>query len=474
MIVALLYVFVRRHFQSESLALLSAFIAAIEPFFVAYSHQARNYSMSFFLTLLATHLFLLIIEHYRRASPDASSTPSKLYLIYGLVFVTSLLSHYLTITVFLCHGLYALFFLRPVKRWVPFAMTAVVGVALVSLWFIFGGGKYTFQTLAYQGKLYGELAQTHPYDNPFAIILPATLPNLATKSAPLWADLLMVSNGLGQVETLGIRNMAMAFFFGLIALVVLIRYLRSTDRPIWLVVVFGLLLVVGMPFYTVPKLQYIVLSAFPSFLFLLFLYLKTRTSSSQNPLLWFMAILAVVPTLFLVVMSIKNNHTYGLTQRYSGFSFPYSIIFVAMILQQVWATPGLLKGVLGVVLGIQGYLVGSLLVRIYQDRDPKYTYFVEPRTENPYWLTANKIKANYAPGDTVLYPSVKLNPRDTIEMTYDPYSIMDAQLTNLYLPKDATYYQRMDTTQTDQVILIKGGTGERKILFDFEGRKYRF
>ncbi len=471
LIVLLLYLFVLRHFQSESLALLSAFIAGIEPFFVAYSHQARNYSMSFFLTLLGTHLFLLIMERYQNRQLAAKASWS-LYMMYGLVFVTSLLSHYLTITVFLCHGIYALFFVRPVKRWVPFVLTAALGIGAVSLWFIFGGGKYTFQTLAYQAKLYGELAQTNPYDNPFAIILPATLPNIAVKSAPMWADLLMFSNGLGQVEALGIRNMAIALVTGIAAVLLLHKYLRSPARPLWMVATFGLLLVVATPLYTVPRLQYIVLAAFPAFIYLLILYL--RQTNQKSSLLWFMGILAVVPTLFLVVMSIKNNHTYGLTQRYSGFSFPYSIIFVAMMLRQFWQLPNQARIVLGVVLAIQAYLIGELLVRIYQDRDPKYTYFVNPREANPYARTAQKIIDSYAPGDTILYPSIKLNPRDEIERTYSPYSIQDAQLTNLYLPRDAEYWQRMDTTQTDKIILIKGSTGQRIELFDFEGRKHRY
>lgn len=473
MVVGMVFVFVKKHFKSESLALLSAFITAIEPFFVAYSHQARNYSMSFFLTLLATHLFLLIVQGLRGS--DGYTPPNwKIYFSYGLVFVLSLLCHYLTITVFLCHALYALFFLRPLKAWIPLVATAAIGVGIVSLWFVFGGGKYTFQTLAYQAKLYGELAQTHPYDNPFAIILPATPSNLAVKSAPLWADLLIVSNGLGQLDFLGIRNMALAFGLGLGAAFALHRYLNAAKPALGLVVASGILLIAGMPFYTTLKLQYVVLSAFPSFAYLLFLFLKNNFVKSQNHLLWFMAILAIVPTLFLVVMSFKNNHTYGLTQRYSGFSFPYSIIFVAMILRQFWQMPQSVKLVLGAVLAIQAYFIVSLLVRIYQDRDPKYTYFITPRGPNPYLLTAARIEANYAPGDTILYPSVKLNPRDSIELTHSPYSIMDAQWTNFYLPKDAEYWQRMDTTQTDKVILIKGDTGRRIEIFDFQGKKYRY
>lgn len=471
MVVGMVYVFVKRHFRSESLALLSAFLTAIEPFFVAYSHMARNYSMSFFLTLLATHLFLLLVE---RQKQGGQGTPWKLYGWYGLVFVLSLLSHYLTITVFLCHALYALLFIRPVKSWLPFVYTAVVGLGIVSLWFIFGGGKYTFQTLAYQAKLYGGLAQTDPYNNGFAIILPATLHNLAIKSAPLWADLLMVSNGLGQIEALGIRNIGIAFLLGIGAVIVLHRYLRSTRPSVWLAVAFGLLLVIGMPFYTVPHLTYIVLAAFPSFVYLLVLYLRRHVVRTDRSLIWFTAILAIVPTLFLVVMSIKNNHTYGLTQRYSGFSFPYSIIFVAMMLRQFWLMPGTIKLILGAVLAIQSYFVANLLVRIYQDRDPKYTYFINPRGPNPYIQTAERIKANYAPGDTVVYPSIKLNPRDSIELTHYPYSIMDAQWTNFYLPKDAEYWQRMDTTEVDKVFLIKGDTGKKIEIFDFEGKKYRY
>ena len=471
MVVGMVYVFVKRHFRSESLALLSAFLTAIEPFFVAYSHMARNYSMSFFLTLLATHLFLLIVE---RQNQGSRGTPWKLYAIYGLIFILSLLSHYLTITVFLCHALYALFFMRPIKSWLPFIYTAVVGLGIVSLWFVFGGGKYTFQTLAYQAKLYGSLAQTNPYHNEFAIILPATLSNVALKSAPLWADLLMFSNGLGQIEALGIRNMFIALVLGIGAVVVLHWYLQATQPSKWLAPAFGLLLVVGMPLYTVPRLAYVVLAAFPSFAYLLVMYLRHHVVRTDRSLVWFTAILAIVPTLFLVVMSFKNNHTYGLTQRYSGFSFPYSIIFVAMMLRQFWLMPGTIKLILGAVLAIQSYFVVNLLVRIYQDRDPKYTYFVNPRGPNPYRLTAERIKENYAPGDTILYPSIKLNPRDSIEKTHSPYSIMDAQWTNFYLPKDAEYWQRMDTTQTDKVILIKGSTGKRIEIFDFQGRKYRY
>lgn len=74
----------------------------------------------------------------------------------------------------------------------------------------------------------------------------------------------------------------------------------------------------------------------------------------------------------------------------------------------------------------------------------------------------------------MLYPSPQTAPRDEVENTYTRHSIIDAQYTNLYLPKDATYYQRLDTTQTDRIILVKGHSGKRVVIFDFEGTKYRY
>ncbi|WP_460670555.1 glycosyltransferase family 39 protein [Larkinella ripae] len=467
LVVGLIYVFINRHFRSPPLALLSAFLAAIEPFFVAYSHMARNYSMSFFLTLLATHLFLLIVERDKNRLPTLG-----LYLGYGLTFVIALLSHYLTLTVFLCHGLYALLFIRPPRRWVAFALTALAGVGLVSLWFIYGGGAYTFQTLAHQAQLYRTVALTNPYSSAYGVVLPATLANVFQRSMPLWADLFIISNGLGQIDALGIRNLALALILGLGAAVLLYRFGPPKPLPRWGQFLFPLLLVAGLPFYTVPNLQLVVVAALPSFVYLL--AQAIRQTPFPGSLLVFIAILSVVPTLFLIVMAFRNGHTYGITQRYSGFSFPYTVILVAMMLWQLVHSPAVIRFTLAVVLLIQGYFVAQVLIRIYADRDPKYTYFARPRGPNPYYLTARRIQEEYAPGDTVLYPSIRLIPHDEVEKTYWPYSIQDAQLTNLYLPKNAAYVQRLDTTEVDKIRLVKGQSGEVLTLFDLRGKTHRY
>jgi 4-amino-4-deoxy-L-arabinose transferase-like glycosyltransferase len=469
LIVLLLYVFVKRHFKSESLALVSAFLAAIEPFFVAYSHMARNYSMSFFLTLLATHLFLLIVERQREGKPAW-----KLLVGYGLTITMSVLSHYLTVTVFMCHGIYVLLFIRPIAVWRTYLMTAIAGLALVSLWFIYGGGKYTFQTLAYQAQLYKSVSLTNPLNNEFGEILPATLVNVANKSLPVWADLFIISNGLGQLSTLGIRNLAIAFLFGIIAVGVFHWFRRKEKTPSLLWIVYPSLILVGQPLFTVPNLQLVVAAALPSFIYILALGIRHYTTKKQQPLVVFLFILTLFPTLFLILMAFRNGHTYGITQRYSGFSFPYAVILIAFMFKELSQIPMVFKSVLTMILLLQFFFIARLLNSIYQDKAPKYTYFYIPRGPNPHYAAAQQIKEHYKAGDTVVYPSRRLYFRDEVEKTYWPYSIQDAQLTNLYLPKDARYIQRLDTAEVDKIKLVKASSKKEILLFDLKGKTHRY
>ena len=468
LLVGLLFMFVRRHFQSIGLAVTSALIMAFEPFFIAYSHMARNYSMSFFLTLLATHLFLVILNRAAERRPTGA-----LMVAYGGTFVLALLSHYLSITVFLCHAIYAVFFVRPVKRWVPFLLAGLVGIGLVSLWFVYGGGTYTFKTLAYQAQFYRTIALTNPLGSGFGIVLPATVLNVAVRSAPIWADLFTITNGLGQIDALGARNLATASGLGLLATRLLWRFRAARPVPIWIVLGYGLLLTAALALASIVSLRLVVAAAVPSFVYLLLCSLRREADGGRWPLLVLVLLLATVPTLFLIAMAFRSGHTYGLTQRYSGFSFPFSIILITLLLAEITRIPNGLRLVLGAVLVIQSCFVVQLLYRVYQDRAPKYTYFAEPRMPNPYYLTAQKIRQQYTPGDTVVYPSVRLQPRDEVEKTYWPYSVQDAQLTNLYLPHDAQYWQRMDTTETNKIVLVKS-SGQRIVLFDLKGTKYRY
>lgn len=469
LIVGLVFLLVRRYLRSDSLALLCAFLTAIEPFFIAYSHMARNYCMTIFISLLGTYLFLRILD--RRAE---GKQPVGLYIGYGLSFALATLGHYLAVTIFLCHGLYLVLFNRDLKTYIGLGLSTIGGaVSLIIPWFVFGGGKYTFQTLAYQAKLYGGLALTNPYNNGFGIILPATVGNVVKKSIPVLADLFMFSNGL-STDTLAFRNLVIAFALGCVAVVIIHRFGRGRSVPVWVGILTPLLLVVGFALYSVQSPRLIVAAAVPLFYYLLSQAFIGYTNRPERRFLFLLVLMSTIPTLFLIAIAFRNGHTYGITQRYSGFSFPYALILVGLTVRQVFRQPTYLRLTLAAVLLLQGYYIADLLYRIYEDQAPKYTYYGHYRIENPYVTAANRIKSMYTPGDTVLYPSPRTAPRDEVENTYTTHSIIDAQYTNLYLPKDATYYQRMDTTQTDRIILVKGKTKQRVTIFDFEGTKYRY
>jgi uncharacterized membrane protein len=467
--VLMLFLFVRRHFRSDTLALVSATVAAVEPFFIAYSHMARNYSMTFLLTLLATHLFLLIIEK----APDRRP-PIGLYIAYGLVFITSVLSHYLTVTVFLCHGLYALLYLRHVRSWVALGLAGASGLGLLSLWFLYGGGKYTFFTLNAQAEFYRNIALTNPLGSEFGTVLPATLPNIAKRAAPIFTDLFIITNGLGSA-LIGLRNSALALALGGAAAFIMHRYWSVAKPPVWVHVAVPVLLLAGLPVYTVVPIRFLVLSAALPFFYLIARSIQERTDRREKRLIAGLLLLTFIPTLFLLFMSWRSGHTFGITQRYSGFSFPYVCILIAMGLRQLPRLHWWFSVPLVLVLLVQSVYIGQLLGKIYADIEPKYTYFDRARIPNPYWSSARALIDQYAPGDTIVYPNRQREIYvEAVETNTFPASVFDAQIANLYLPKDAQYIQRIDPAERDRIMLIKGKTGKKITIFDFQGTKYRY
>ena len=495
LIVWLLFVFVRRHFQPvsrlagfatlnnrsvDTLALISAAIATIEPFFVSYSHIARNYSMSFFLTLLATHLFLLILERVRLQTSIRSSAPSGgvslsvLYVAYGLVFVTAVLSHYLTVTVFLCHGLYALLYLRNSRAWITLGILSAIGLGIVSLWFIYGGGSYTLQTLDYQKNFYRNIALTNPTGSGYGIILPATLPNITVRAIPIFSDLFIFTNGLGNQLT-GLRNSIPALGLGILATGILHRYFTALKPPTWVYVAFPLILLVGLPFYSVTPLRSLVLSSAIPFIYLIGRFILDDTNADQKRLIVLLLFLTFIPTFFLLFMAWRSGHTFGITQRYSGFSFPYVCILVAMGLYKLTSVRWWFSVPIAAILLLQGIHILGLLSDIYADKAPKYTYFGEPRIANPYWSSAQQLKKLYASGDTILYPNKKrIIHSQKMDKTFSDVTLIDAQTVNIYLPKDAQYIQRIDPNEPDRIVLVKGNSGKKITIFDFQGHTYRY
>ncbi|GLU54327.1 glycosyltransferase family 39 protein [Dyadobacter frigoris] len=462
-IIGLTYLFGKRFFSMNT-GLIAAGIVAIEPFFIAYSHQARNYSLTFFLTLLATYLFLQIIE----IRPGQRNTV-WLYIGYILAAGLGLLSNFLVIAVLLVHALYALLFLRSVSGWVKMAFSAVAALSGVTWWLLYGGGKYTFYSLNHQADEYRRYAETNPGNNPFGVY-PATFPNILNKSLSIFSDLVIFTNGMAD-SLVGKRNALISILVGIL-LIVWYRYKDKfrihefiAPRIPYIIVLLSALV------YTSNKFQFCVLSVVifaSSFLYDIY----KDADSLQRRRLILLYMMALVPTLFLIVMAINSGHTSGLQQRYSGFSFPYVIILISLLLQYFSTLSAEYRILIFFFLTIQFYFVGQRLQEFYQDRSVKYGQFAEARVPNPYYAAAQKIKKEYQKGDTILYPAFKLEILSEMDRSFLAYSIRDAQLTNLYLPKSLNYIQAMDTTQVDKILIKRKIQKDTLEIINLKGIRY--
>lgn len=461
--VALVFRFTQKHLKSDRMALFVALLMAIEPFFVAYSHQARNYSMTFFFTLLATDVFLDIVRSTRPVHWTR-------FLWYGLLAWLVWFCHFLGIVVIGIHGLYVLLYVRNLRIWMGLALSLIFPVLGMVWWMSPGkGGEYTLHTLKYQGELYKKIADTQSD----GMITPATLPNIWKKLAPVLADQFWVSNGLAS-RLSGKRNLIILSITTVLSLFAIWQYQRKQQFRWSLIAI--VLTIVSLFLYTTQPFAFLAFQSSMILAGVLLVYAFKNRAVAERPLLVFFVLLTFLPTAFLVVMSLKNGHTFGITQRYGGFSFPYALILIAIALRESRRLPLWSKAVVGVACVAQmGWLV-QVLQEIYEDRSPKYTYRSEARIANPYWAAAQEIKKLYAPGDTILYPSgVKDVYGSADEYTADiKISILDAQLTNVYLPKDASYWQRIDSLEQDKLYLWQKSTGKKRLIFDFERSKYRY
>ena len=463
--IILLFFFIKEHFKNLQLALLACFLMAIEPFFIAYSQQARNYSLSFFLTLLATHIFLKIIKNEENGVKN-----NRLYLFYGILSAMCFLSHFLTATVFMAHGLYVLLFVRKTRPWILLPISLSIGALAFGYWILYGGGNYTFQTLSYQTKIYYQ--EAHQIPNPHAgYIDPATVPNVTKKSTPIFTDLFIVSNNILS-DMAGKKNLILAFLFSILSVFSLYKY-QNTRQKIWIGTIIGIN-AFGFVLYSTAKFQYLELVNCCLLFYLFIEYWKETKDNIQRKQTWFLIILTFLPTLFLVFMTFKNGHTFGLSQRYSGFSFPYSIIIVSLALLQANVKFKPINYVIGGIFITQLFFVGMTVKTVLNDESFKYNYRDKSRSENPYPLIANKLEKIYQTGDTIIYPSyVKTFYEADIYTKNIKKSVLDAQYVNLYFPKDAEFVQTINEKEPNKVILKKNN-GQKIEIFDLKGDLFRY
>jgi 4-amino-4-deoxy-L-arabinose transferase-like glycosyltransferase len=462
--IILLFVFIKEHFKNVKLAILGAFLMSIEPFFIAMSQQTRNYSMTFFLTLLTTHIFLKIVKN-----EEQSIKNNKLYLVYGILSALCLLSHFLTATIFMAHGLYVLLFVRKIRPWYLLPISLSIGALAFGYWILFAGGNYTFPTLSHQAKVYYE--EAHRIPNPHeGYIDPVTVKTITKKAIPFFTDLFIFSNGLTS-NLLGKKNLIYALI-ALIASLFSIYQYKKTQKLWWIGFIVSINFVAFM-LYSTSKWQYLELVNSGILIYLFIDYWKENKEEFFRKQMWLLTILAFLPTLFLIVMTIKNGHTYALAQqRYSGFSFPYTIIFSGIALLHVSKFKPL-NYFVWAIFAVQLYFISLTIKDVLNDISLKYNYRAKERVENPYPKIALKLVETYAKGDTIVYPSYLKMTFETDIYTKDmKKSFLDAQYVNLYLPHDADYIQTVDAREPNKIFLKKSN-GNKIEIFDFKGDLFR-
>lgn len=456
--IILIFVFVRTHFQSEKLALLAAFLSAISPFYINYAQVARNYAMLFFFSLLATHLFLLIIQREKNGQRSA-----VYYLFYGLSALACELCHLSTFPLFLIHGLYVLLYVRQMRVWVGLGLAMLIPLAGVIAWLKSEGGQWLFDYVQNSVKVYNYLAKTSPDD----YLSVATFPNILKQLRHVISSAFISSEGL-YLHLSGLKNTIIAIGSTLAGFAC-IKWLPSDRLK---VIAVGALIAISLLLYSTAKLQFLVLSLNIVLLGILFNYVVKNLKGSGNPLVVFLLLLVILPFIFLILFSWQDGNTFRIIPRYVGYAYAFGIILIALLIEQIWKMQSKVKYILLALLVLQAYLIGGIIQSIWQDNPPRYFMsFAEPRQKNPYIVAADKIKSLYAKGDTVVFCSYK-----------DPmpggkgkpqFSVVDAQLTNFYLPKDSQIIQRVNPSEHDKIILKKSD-GREVLIFDLQGAKYRY
>jgi hypothetical protein len=386
--------------------------AAIEPFFVIYSQQARNYATSLFFTTASNYLFWLLV-----IKKEGQLNNNKKYLLLWVISsIGALFSTYLTALALVGQFIYMALFIRDRSIWLR--MTTRMGLILIPFisWFVWGPARYFMgfqanaaeQLISYIQKN-GEIPGWLEFASPS---------NLFKRTISIFSDHFFWTNDLYAKHGFKIGTVLLLFFLFLI-----FKWIKSLDRASRGVHVLGVIQI-------------------------------------------------ILPSVFLFAAAVNAGTTSGFFLRYACFGLPFGIfisvgVFDYILKQAIWY-----RIIACIFLLAQTYQLVGLFVPLYSDQHQKYTFSVG-RGPNPYPMIAASIQARYQVGDTVVYPSSKANLLDSKYLRNLVIDPLDAQNVNLYLNETDSFIQRVDPFMQDSV-LIKKANGKVLVIFDFKKGKYRY
>ncbi len=335
--VVLLVYLVALSLSSRKIAYYAGGLAALHPFLIRYGQEGRSYAMATFLTLAATFIFINLNNLNSLKFAVAQS-----WFLYSLLVSAALLSHYLTVYIFIGHTVYAALLIRDRKLWLNMIKAAVVVGIIFNSW-MFAKGNRGLKVVAAINQSYQQRATNPSADENWA--LPATPRNII---AGLAQTIFAITGNHLQKIGLRLSRMIPLLFIPVLLLVVCWRF-----RVRWEVRPAALLL---------------------------------------------LSILAGSGIVFSTILALRSGHIISLQPLYSNFATPYLTILLAIGIAEVSSLTGLGRhAMIGILLFYATILLISIKL-VYEDA-PKY------RTPNTYQLVSKQIRDTVLPGDAIVYSS---------------------------------------------------------------------
>ena len=386
------------------------FLAVIEPFFVIYSQQARNYTTSIFFTTVSNYFFWNLVGKGETAKP-------KDLVGWILASLCALFSTYLTALVLVGQFIYLISVSKlPWSKIKAMAFGSFGFLIPFVSWSYWGPGQYFYN---YQKGAAAQYLNYLKLNGPIVgWIEESNLINLFKRSVAILSDIFFLTNDLYRRHGK----------FGFIMLVV--------------------------------------------FFFLVITWVTKIKEKNEKNFYIFGLIQILLPVLVLIITAIDAGTTTGFFLRYASFGIPFGIFISAGLIEHLFNSNIWIKSLCALVVFTQLYFLIFQIKPLYSDSKQKYT-FSENRSKNPYPLIAEKIISSYQLGDTVLYPSKMNNFLNAKNLQTRVADVSDAQLVNLYFNSQMNFVQKIDTIYKDSVILKKKD-GQKILIFDFKQGKYRY
>lgn len=271
LLIVLIYFFSYNLFSSQRIALISAFLASVNPLFIEASQFTRSHMMATCFTLLSSYLFSLIIFHKKKNF--------MLPLSYCITIILSILSHYFSIYIIIGQSIAMVILVRGTEMWKKYLFANILAAFIVIFWLLSTGSEGLKVISTVNHSIRNTVATWHEGDNPY--FMPATIKNI----------LAGCTQGLLPI-------------FG--------NYFQK----------FGFQLRIIIPFLIIP-------------LCLLFCLANSTLFKNYKKQTFFLLILSLMFLPFATIMSVKSGYIVFFITNYSTYSSPYAMILLACAIDSI-------------------------------------------------------------------------------------------------------------------------------------------